>query len=87
MAKFQKAFHMEGLTYPVMSVLVELPTTDFVSSGSKSARMLEELRNAQTWLITGGAAQINLVKILIDDYIKAVDKGMISDNRPKARGK
>jgi len=85
MAKFQEAFFMESLDFPVVSVLVELPKTGFISTGSESARMLEELRNAQAWLLIGGETQINLVKLLVDEYIKAVDKGSISDNRPNKR--
>lgn len=83
LASFQKFFQLNGINFIMKSVLIELPVTDFVSSGGGSARLKEELRNAQTWLIGGNPAQLNLVKILIQEYIQAVEKNLLIDNRPK----
>jgi hypothetical protein len=80
LATFQNSFKLEGFSFILDSMLIELPQTKFVTSGLRSGRMLEELRNAQTWLING--IQLNLVRNMVEEYIKAVQQGLIIDNRP-----
>jgi hypothetical protein len=82
LASFQKNFQLNGISWIMDSILIELPVTDFVSTGGDSARLKEELRNAQTWLIGGNPAQLNLVRNLIEEYLQAVDKGLLIDKRP-----
>lgn len=79
MAEFQGNFNMGGLDVIMDSMLAELPETKFVTTGTQDAKMLEELRTAQTFLISG--TQLNLVRELIEKYIKAVEEGSIVDNR------
>lgn len=83
LATFQKSFQLNGINFIMDSVLIELPVTDFVSSGGGSERLKEELRNAQNWLIGGNPAQLILVRNLIEEYLQAVEKNLLIDNRPK----
>lgn len=82
LADFQKRFGLEGVSYIMNSILIELPETKFVNSGNQSARLIEELRNAQNWLIQGGPAQLNLVRNLVEEYLKASQNGLLVDKRP-----
>lgn len=82
-ASFQKSFGLNGISFIMESILIELPKTDFVNSGGGSARLKEELRNAQTWLIGGNPAQLNLVRNLIEEFIQAADKNLLIDKRGK----
>lgn len=79
MANFQGSFNLGGLDIIMDSMLAELPETKFVTTGTQDAKMLEELRTAQTFLISG--TQLNLVRELVEKYIKAVEEGSIVDNR------
>lgn len=77
--KFQQNIGFRGVSYFVDLALRDLPKTKFISSGNRNTKMLEELRNAQTFLISGN--NIDYVKNLINTYIKAADEGNIIDNR------
>jgi hypothetical protein len=57
------------------------PTTEVLKSGAQSQKLLEDLRIAQSRLLTN--TEINLVKNLIQDLIIATESGLITDNRPK----
>lgn len=85
LASFQKNFQINGINFIMNSILIEFPVTDFVNTGGDSARLKEELRNAQTWLIGGNPAQLNLVRNLIEEYLQAVDKGLLVDKRPRGQ--
>lgn len=83
LATFQKTFGLNGVNFIMNSMLIELPATQFVNSGNQAARLIEELRNAQNWLIQGGPAQLNLVRNLVEEYLKAAENGLLVDKRPK----
>ncbi|MFA6236146.1 MAG: hypothetical protein WC635_02370 [Bacteriovorax sp.] len=57
------------------------PETKIVQTGGANERLKEELRLAFNRLQNN--TELNLVKKLVQDYIDAVEKGLISDNRPK----
>lgn len=59
------------------------PTTEFSSSGVQNSRFLDELRLTFTRLLSN--TDLNLVRNLIQEYIKAIEDGIIRiiDNRPK----
>lgn len=79
LADFQKNFILEGFNFIMESLLAYYPKTSFVTSNLQSSKLLSELRDAQTFLING--VQLNLVRNLIEEYIEAVQKGEIVDNR------
>lgn len=79
MAAFQALLQPPPMNLIMDMLLAELPETKFISSNAQSSKMLEELRNAQTFLISG--VQLKLVRNLIEEYIKAVQEGSIVDNR------
>ena len=79
MAQFQGLFHFHWSAPMMEALLAYFPETKFVTSGMRNSKMLEELRNAQTFLISG--TQLNLVRNLVEEYIKAVQEGAIVDNR------
>lgn len=79
LAEFQKFFVLEGFNFIMDSLLAYYPKTTFVTSNLQSSKLLQELRDAQTFLING--VQLNLVRNLIEEYIEAVQKGEIVDNR------
>jgi hypothetical protein len=83
LATFQKKFSLNGVNFILDSLLIELPKTDFVNSGNQSTRLIEELRNAQIWLINGNPAQLNLVRNLVEEYLQAAEKGLLIDQRPR----
>lgn len=57
------------------------PETEATKSGNQNQRFLEQLRGAQTRLLTN--TEINLVKNLLQEFINAAELGQIVDNRPK----
>lgn len=57
------------------------PTTAVVQTGSKNQRLKEELRLLFNRLQNN--TELNLVKKQVQDYIEAVENGLINDNRPK----
>ena len=61
--------------------LRRFPTTEVTSSSGSNQRLLNELRIANSRLLNG--TELNLVRILIQQYIQAVEKGEFVDNRPK----
>lgn len=63
-------------------LLAELPSTEFVSSGGQNSRFLDEMRLTYTRLLNN--LELNLVRQLIQDVIKALETGLlkITDNRP-----
>jgi hypothetical protein len=79
LVNFQRRIGFRGVNYFVDLALMDLPKTKFISSGSGNTKMLEELRNAQTFLISG--SNIEYVKNLINKYIKEAGEGNIIDNR------
>lgn len=79
LAEFQQKFIFHGGKFIMDSLLAALPKTEFVATNMAGGKMLDELRNAQTFLISG--TQLNLVRNLIEEYIKAVQKGAIVDRR------
>ncbi len=81
LAKFQENFTVNGFNFIMDSLLAYYPQTSFVTSNLQSSKLLTELRDAQTFLING--VQLNLVRNLIEEYIEAVQKGEIVDNRKK----
>lgn len=56
------------------------PSTETTSSGAASQKLLEELRIAQSRLLTN--TELNLVRNFIQELINATEAGQISDNRP-----
>lgn len=84
---------LNGFTNQIMNAPIKLlygifayhnyyyPETQATQTGAQSQRMLEELRMAQNRLLTN--TELNLVKLLLQDYINALEKGLILDNRPK----
>lgn len=79
LASFQELFTINGFNFIMESLLAYYPQTSFVTSNLQSSKLLTELRDAQTFLING--VQLNLVRNLIEEYIEAVQKGEIVDNR------
>ena len=79
LSKFQKQIGFRGINYFIDLALNDLPKTKFINSGSSNTKLLEELRNAQTFLISG--SNIDYVKNLINQYIKEAVEGNIIDNR------
>jgi hypothetical protein len=79
LASFQENFTVSGFNFIMDSFLAYYPKTEFVTSNLQSSKLLNELRDAQTFLING--VQLNLVRNLIEEYIEAVKKGEIVDNR------
>jgi hypothetical protein len=79
LASFLQEFQLDGFNYIMDSLLATVPKTKFFTSGNENARILEELRNAQAWIISG---QDNLVRNLIEGYIKDIKDGLILDKRP-----
>lgn len=57
------------------------PETKIIQTGSENERLKEELRIAFNRLQNN--TELNLVKKLIQDYMEAVEKGLINDERPK----
>lgn len=57
------------------------PTTKIVQTGSGNDRLKEELRIAFNRLQNN--TELNLVKKQIQEYIEAVENGLLSDSRPK----
>jgi hypothetical protein len=57
------------------------PSTEATKSGAASQRLLEELRVAQTRLLTN--SEINLVKNFVQNLINAAEAGQLIDNRPR----
>ncbi len=84
---------LNGFTNQIMNTPIKLlygifayhnyyfPETQATQTGAQSQKMLEELRIAQNRLLTN--TELNLVKMLLQDYINALEKGLIIDNRPK----
>lgn len=75
-----------NLTVAKLSDIIEyhtyfFPMTEATKSGSQNQRFLEELRKAQTRLLTN--SELNLVKNLLQEFINAAELGQITDNRPK----
>lgn len=58
-------------------------STEFAGSGALNSRFLDELRLTFTRLLS--SIDLNLVRNLIQDYIKAIEDGLLRviDNRPK----
>lgn len=56
------------------------PNTETTSSGAASQKLLEELRIAQSRLLTN--TELNLVRNFIQELINATELGQITDNRP-----
>ncbi len=79
LATFLKNVNLEGINRIVGTLLYDLPETKFLKSGNSNAKLVNELRNAQTFLLSN--TNIDYVKNLIDEYIKAAESGDISDNR------
>jgi hypothetical protein len=79
LANFQKQIGFRGINYFIDLALKDLPKTKFINSGNGNTKLLEELRNAQTFLISG--SNIDYVKNLINEYIKEAVEGNIIDNR------
>jgi len=82
LGKFQETVQFRGAASFIGAIFLDLPETKYVNSGTNNAKLLGELRNAQTFLISN--TNINFVKNLINEYIKEVEDGNIVDNR---RGK
>lgn len=59
------------------------PTTEFRSTGAQNSRFLDELRMTYTRLLNN--IEINLVRNLIQEYILALETGLLKviDSRPK----
>lgn len=74
---------MNDMGYIIKSFILEFPKTDFVATGIKSSVVLDELRLSFVRLTNN--TELSLVKILIQQYIEAIEKGtlVIQDNRPK----
>jgi hypothetical protein len=79
LSSFLQEFQLDGFDFIMDSLLATVPKTKFFTSGNENARILEELRNAQAWIISG---QDNLVRNLIESYIKDIKEGLILDKRP-----
>jgi hypothetical protein len=79
LATFQKNFTVNGADLIMDSFFAYYPKTSFVTSNLQSSKMLTELRDAETFLING--VNLELVRILVRDYIEAIERGEIVDNR------
>jgi hypothetical protein len=63
----------------VSAHLTELPPTEAVSSGTRSQRILNEMRLILVKLISN--TEINFVRLYIQEFIAAIEQGKIIDNR------
>ena len=79
LAAFQKNFAINGADFIMDSFFAYYPKTSFVTSNLQASKMLTELRDAETFLING--VNLDLVRILIREYIEAIERGEIVDNR------
>lgn len=78
-AEFIRNNGFRGVSFFVDSILTDLPETKFISSGNQNQRLINELRNAQTFLLSN--TNINFVRNLINEYIKLAEEGELQDNR------
>ena len=76
---FQNTVNIKNLPNIVNALLMDLPKTKFVTSGSQNKEFLKELRNAQGYLLSN--SNLEYVKNLIKTYIDEAQKGNILDNR------
>lgn len=80
MADFQKMFDFGNLpSMMIAGLLAEFPPTEFVRTGNFNVQLLQELREIQTFLISG--TNSNLIRARIEEYIKAAEEGSLVDNR------
>lgn len=84
---YSHAIQTATLTYVgniLKSLLNELPSTEFVSTGGQNSRFLDEMRLTYTRLLNN--LELNLVRQFVQDVIKAIESGFlkITDNRPEA---
>ena len=78
-AEFIKNNSFRGVNFFVDAVLHDLPETKFISSGNRNQKLINELRNAQTFLLSN--TNLNYVRNLINEYIKLAEDGDLQDNR------
>ena len=78
-AEFIKNNGFRGVNFFVDSVLQDLPETKFISSGNQNQNLINELRNAQTFLLSN--TNITYGRNLIYEYIKLAEDGELQDNR------
>lgn len=67
------------------SVMFDLPSTTFVNAGNANSKFLEELRNAQSWLLQ--RTNLDQLRVIIEGYIKAVESNQLQDFRENKTGK
>lgn len=78
-AEFIRNNGFRGVNFFIDSVLQDLPETKFISSGNQNQNLINELRNAQTFLLSN--TNLNYVRNLINEYIKLAEDGELQDNR------
>lgn len=78
-ATFVETFQFRGINYFLDALFQDLPETKFINSGSRNQKLIAELRNAQTFLLSN--TNIEYVKNLINEYIKNAQEGELIDNR------
>ena len=78
-AEFIRNNGFSGINFFIEAILKDLPETRFISSGNRNQKLINELRNAQTFLLSN--TNINYVRNLINEYIKLAEDGDLQDNR------
>lgn len=76
---FNQTFQFRGISYFIDAILQDLPATKFLNAGDRNQKLIQELRNAQTFLLSGTNG--GYVRNLINEYIKNAEAGELIDNR------